>query len=112
QNRGDILVRLKPRGQRNRRAQEIIDDLRAKVTDRVPGLDVEFAQLLQDMIGDLEGAPTAIEIKIFGDDPATLMALAARVQPLLAGTQGVVDVVGVQLGSPETTWRVDTAAAG
>ena len=32
-------------------------------------MELEFVQLLQDMIGDLEGAAEPIEVKIFGDDP-------------------------------------------
>ncbi len=72
QNSGDILVRLKPRAERSRSAEEVIDDLRDKITDAVPDTDIEFVQLLQDMLGDLEGAPTPIEVKIFGDDQATL----------------------------------------
>ena len=34
-------------------------------------MDIEFVQLLQDMIGDLEGAANPIEVKIFGDDSPT-----------------------------------------
>ena len=34
--------------------------------------------LLQDMLGDLEGNPEPVEVKIFGDDLPTLESLAAR----------------------------------
>ena len=34
--------------------------------------------LLQDMLGDLEGNPEPVEVKIFGDDLATLTSLAER----------------------------------
>ncbi|HEV8239316.1 MAG TPA: efflux RND transporter permease subunit [Thermoanaerobaculia bacterium] len=111
QNSGDVLVRLKPRRRRSRSADEIIADLRPRLLQAAPGVEIEFVQLLQDMIGDLEGNPTPIEVKIFGDDERVLAALAARVEPILAGTPGVVDVVGVQMGSPETAWHVDPAAA-
>ena len=67
-----MLVRLKPRGQRERSAEEIIADLRPKLHEAAPAPEIEFVQLLQDMLGDLEGAPTPIEVKIFGDDPAVL----------------------------------------
>jgi multidrug efflux pump subunit AcrB len=111
QNSGDILVRLKPRGQRSRSSEDVIADLRPKLLAAAPLTDIEFVQLLQDMLGDLEGAPTPIEIKIFGDDPDMLANLAAPVEDMLATVQGVVDVVGVQRGSPEVTWNVDPAAA-
>jgi CzcA family heavy metal efflux pump len=111
QNSGDILVRLKPRNQR-RDADEVIDDLRAKLGEVAPGVEIEFIQLLQDMIGDLEGAPTPIEVKVFGDDLDTLSGISEQVEGILEGTRGVVDVVGLQRGTPEATWDIDPEAAG
>ena len=111
QNKGDILVRLKPRGSR-RPAEEIIDELRDRVKEAAPQLDIEFVQLLQDMLGDLEGAPTPIEVKVFGDDPETLADISEQLEKMLGGIQGVVDIVGVERGNPDTTWTVDAAAAG
>jgi CzcA family heavy metal efflux pump len=111
-NTGDILVRLKPRSQRRRSAEEVIAGLRPKLAKIVPGMELEFVQLLQDMIGDLEGAAEPLEIKIFGDDSATLAAVAGRVEDEMEGVQGLVDVVGPQPGAPETTWRIDPEAAG
>jgi multidrug efflux pump subunit AcrB len=111
-NSGDILVRLQPRSQRKRSAEEIIDALRDKLGEAVPDTDIEFVQLLQDMLGDLEGTPTPIEVKVFGDDQATLEQLSGEIQPLIEHTKGVVDVVGLQRGSLEETWQVDPVAAG
>ena len=112
QNRGDILIRLVPRNERHRSADEIIDDLRPKVQAAVPDADFEYPQLLQDMLGDLEGAPTPIEIKIFGDDQATLEELSDKIQEKFEAVRGVTDVVGLQRGAPEVTWQVDPLAAG
>jgi CzcA family heavy metal efflux pump len=111
-NKGDILVRLKPRSQRHRSAEQVIAGLRPKIAEEVPGLDTEFVQLLQDMIGDLEGSAEPIEVKIFGDDTRTLAELADQVQHEMEGVKGVVDLVGPQQGSPELTWRIDPEAAG
>ena len=111
QNTGDILVRLKPRNQRSRSSDEVIDELRDKLHEAVPLVDIEFVQLLQDMLGDLEGNPEPIEVKIFGSDPAVLAELADPVEEMLNKVRGVVDVVGVQKGNPEVTWTVDPAAA-
>jgi CzcA family heavy metal efflux pump len=112
QNKGDILVRLKPRSERSRSADEIIDGLRPRAHKAAPSLDIEFAQLLQDMLGDLEGTPTPIEIKIFGDDPLKLSDLAEQVQGVLGKVKGVVDLVGPEKGNPELTWQIDPVAAG
>jgi multidrug efflux pump subunit AcrB len=111
-NSGDILVRLKPRGDRTRSAGDIISALRPRLQQAAPLAEIEFVQLLQDMLGDLEGNPTPIEVKIFGDDPARLEALSRQVEELLGGVQGAVDVIGMQRGNPEVTWTVDAAAAG
>ncbi len=111
-NKGDILVRLKPRGERVKSSQEVMAELRPKVQEAMPLAEVEFIQLLQDMLGDLEGSPTPIEVKIFGDDPAVLEEAARPVEHMLDSIRGVVDVVGVQRGNPEMTWTVDPLAAG
>ncbi len=68
-------------------------------------------QLLQDMLGDLEGNPTPIEVKIFGDDQAQLNELSEQVEQKLGSIAGVVDVVGLQEGGIESTWTVDPLAA-
>jgi CzcA family heavy metal efflux pump len=111
-NNGDILVRLKARSERQRSAEQIIDALRTKLADVVPDTDTEFVQLLQDMLGDLEGTPTPIEVKIFGDDQAKLEQLSQEIQPKIEKVAGVVDVVGLLRGSLEETWQVDPVAAG
>ena len=36
-----------------------MDDIRARVERSVPGLEIEMAQLMEDLIGDLTGLPTA-----------------------------------------------------
>jgi CzcA family heavy metal efflux pump len=111
QNTGDILVRLKPRNQRSRSSEDVINEVRDKVHEAVPLVDIEFVQLLQDMLGDLEGNPEPIEVKIFGNDPQRLAELADPVEEMLNKVQGVVDVVGVQKGNPEVTWTIDPIAA-
>jgi len=109
--KGDILVRLKPRSARSKSADEVIADLRPRVEQAAPAAEIEFVQLLQDMIGDLEGEATPLEVKIFGDDAATLAEVAEPVEKMLDATPGVVDVVGIQKGNPEITWHIDPVAA-
>jgi len=111
-NSGDILVRLKPRNERQHTAEEILEGLRGKIADAVPDTDIEFVQLLQDMLGDLEGAPNPIEIKVFGDDQEQLNDLSEQIESRLEKVKGVVDIVGLQTGAPEATWRVDPVGAG
>src|SRR4030095_13473617 len=113
QNTGDILVRLKPRAQQSRSSEEVISEVRDKLSEAVPLVDVEFVQLLQDMLGDLEGNTEPIEVKIFGDDPNRLAELAEPVEDMMSNkVMGVVDAVGPQQGNPEVTWSIDPVSAG
>lgn len=112
ENTGDILVRLKPRGQRQRSSEDVITSLRDRVHEAAPLAEVEFIQLLQDMLGDLQGDPEPVEVKIFGDDPERLASLARPVEAALGAIPGIVDVVGMTSGNPETTWTVDPVKAG
>ena len=112
QNTGDILVRLKPRGGRQLSSEEVIAAMRPRLQEAAPLVEIEFVQLLQDMLGDLEGNPTPIELKIFGDETAVLETIAASAEDILRKIDGIVDVVGMQRGNPEVTWTIDPMAAG
>jgi CzcA family heavy metal efflux pump len=90
-NKGDFFVRLKP-GPR-RPIDEIMAEVRAKIMQQVPGLSIEMAQLMEDLIGDLTAVPQPIEVKLFSDDPNTLLDTARRVAAGIAKVPGVVDVL-------------------
>src|SRR5450756_2616010 len=99
QNTGDIVVRLKPRSARSRSSEEVFGDVRGTFEKDLPGMTVEFVQLLQDMLGDLEGNPEPIELKIFGDDVPTLSKLAEGVAERMKKVDGIVDIVAPQRGN-------------
>jgi len=124
QNTGDILVKLKPvchwprtwmgcpSSERRRDADEVIDDMREQIAKNIPSIDVEFTQILQDMIGDLEGSPEPVEIKLFGNDMPTLEQLAEEIQPRLEKIKGLVDFVGITKGNPEIVFHVNPDLSG
>ena len=89
-NSGDFSVRLKR--DRDRPIDEIISDVREKVNQRYPQLDVEFIQILQDMIGDLTSSPEPIEIKLFAADPKLLAEWAPKVADRIKKIKEVADV--------------------
>lgn len=111
QNRGDILVKLKPRSQRDRSAEEVMEDLRQHITRSISGVDVEFIQILQDMLGDLEGSPEPVEIKLFGADSDELVRIADNLAPKIQAIKGLVDFKGPRRGNPELVINIDTALA-
>ena len=111
-NTGDIAVKLKRN--RSRDSDAVISEVREKLHEEVPMLDVEFVQLLQDMIGDLTSAPEPIAIKLFSQDPALLRTWAPRVGEAIKKLPGVVDVLdGIEntISGPATMFRVDQAMA-
>jgi CzcA family heavy metal efflux pump len=111
QNRGDILVRLKPRSERSRSVDEIISEQRGRFNKEAPGMTIEFVQILQDMLGDLEGQPEPVEVKLFGDDLKTLESLAERLEANMKRIPGLVDLVVPQHGNPELEVRIDPTRA-
>ena len=88
-NRGDYSVRLR-RGRR-RPIDEVIANVREHIHEQLPGLRVEFVQIMQDMIGDLSGNPNPVEVKFFGTDQRTLERTARAANALLAQVPGIVD---------------------
>jgi len=112
QNKGDILVKVKPRSQRKRSTDEVIADLRSQIQQNVPGIQVEFIQILQDMIGDLEGSPEPVEIKLFGSSMAVLAQAADEIGAKIQKIPGIVDYKGILKGNPEIVFHVDSALAG
>jgi CzcA family heavy metal efflux pump len=109
-NSGDITVRLK--AARRRGIDAIMNSVRRRVLAAVPGVHVEFSQVLQDLIGDLSGTPQPIEVKVFGADQDTIQSTAVRVAGILRATPGLVDVFnGIVLSSPEQEILVNQTAA-
>ena len=109
-NRGDISVKLKP--QRTRDIDAVIDSVRDRILSTVPGVNLEFSQMLQDLIGDLSGVPEPIEVKIFGSDQKTIETTARQIAMQLRSLPGLVDVFdGVVLSLPEQEVVVDETAA-
>lgn len=109
-SRGDVMVRLHAR--RDKSAEAVIEDVRARLEREVPAARYEFVQVLQDVLNDLSGAPRPIEVKLFGEDRAELERLAKDVAGRLAGIDGVADLYdGVEPQTPTLVFRVQRDAA-
>ncbi len=112
QNTGDIVVRLKPEGDRDRSSFEIIDEVRSKVERTVPRLRVEFVQILSDVINDLAGAASPVEIKLFGLDLNALENYAKKLEPKMEKVDGLEDFFnGVAEPSAELEMTIKQAEA-
>lgn len=112
-NTGDITVKLK--NKRDRAIDEVISDARSQIRKAEPELDIEFTQVLQDMIGDLSNAPEPIQIKVFANDPLLLSHLGPRIADAISKIGGVVDIqngIDNTISGPATNFQIDPSVAG
>ena len=109
-DQGDYFIRLKP-GKR-RPIDEVMSEIRQEVLDQVPGLAIETAQLMEDLIGDLTAVPQPVEVKLFGDDPKQLADAAQKVGDAIGKIQGIVEVVnGLRIAGDAVSIQVSPGAA-
>lgn len=107
---GDYFIRLKSGNRRG--IEAVMTDIRDQVVATVPALQIETAQLMEDLIGDLTAVPQPIEVKLFGNDEAALEKAAADVGAAIAKIQGVVEVVdGLRVAGSAVNVQVDRGAA-
>jgi CzcA family heavy metal efflux pump len=110
-NSGDYFIRLKPPPRRG--IEQVMSDIQHQVEQKVPGLQIETAQLMEDLIGDLTAVPQPIEIKLFGDNADTLRQLAPKVAELISKVRGVTEIKdGVVVAGDGLAIDVDAARAG
>jgi multidrug efflux pump subunit AcrB len=109
-NTGDFTVLLKPRGERDLSVYQVIDRIRGEAEARAPAMQVEFVQLMQDVIGDLAGSPEPIELKLFSRDQRAAEHAAEGIARAVESVPGVVDLFnGVQGDNPELRVDLDPA---
>jgi len=99
-NNGDYLIQLKKK--RSRTTDEVTNEIRTKIETILPGLQVDFGQVIGDMLGDLMASVQPIEVKIFGEDHKKLVNLADSVAKIVENINGTADVFnGIIIAGPE-----------
>ena len=112
QNRGDISVRLSRRSQRERGILAVIDEVRGKVESAVPRMRVEFVQILSDVLDDLSGAGSPVEVKLFGSELQTLETYATKLGEKIGKIEGLADFYsGIAEPSAEMAMSIRSADA-
>jgi multidrug efflux pump subunit AcrB len=107
---GDYFVRLK--ANHARATPEVMSYVRTQVENLVPGVQVELAQLMEDLIGDLTAVPQPIEIKLYSTDPSVLIPEARKIADAIGKVSGVVAVKdGVVLAGDGIDMKVDPVKA-
>jgi CzcA family heavy metal efflux pump len=98
-NTGDYLIQLKK--DHKLTSEEVISDLREKIATTQPELVIDFGQVITDMLGDLMASAQPIEIKVFGDDQATLQKLSKQIAEAVSAVKGAADVSnGIIIAGP------------
>lgn len=101
-NRGDYLIQLKKK--RNRNTNEVINDIRTRIEATQPSLKIDFGQVIGDMLGDLMNSVQPIEIKVFGDNVSKLQELSRQVADIVSKVNGTADVFdGIVLAGPSVS---------
>ena len=106
---GQIILSLVPAAQRDRSNVEIAGDLRRRLKDRIPGMEVRVRApqgqfLLERILGGDEG----LTIEIRGFDLAVLGTLVQRVSEEIKDVPGITDVqTSLEVGVPQQEIQVD-----
>jgi len=107
-NTGDMSVLLKPRGERDASVYQVMNRVRERIEVELPMVRVELIQILQDLIGDLAGNPTPVEIKLFHPELAIAEQASQMVAEAVDSTPGIVDLFnGVSGYLPELKVELD-----
>ncbi len=105
-NYGDYLIQLKK--DRKLSTEEVIDIIRKKVESTQPALQIDFGQVIGDMLGDLMASTQPIEVKIYGDNPKVLQGLAKQVAAIVENVKGTADVFdGITVAGPSVNIEPD-----
>src|SRR5205085_10877352 len=87
-------------------------DLRKQIAESEPALGIEFVGVLPEVIGDLQGSPEPIEVKLFSEDAAALQAKADEVETAIKKVTGVVDTKnGIVISGPAVTFNINPLRA-
>ncbi len=109
-NEGDYLLSLKER--RAKSTFQIMNELNEKATREIPGLYLDFVQVLPDRLNDLAGEEKPIDVLIFGNDQSVLLKTAQKVYEKLKPIPGLVGLRPGELPSePEFDVQVHHARA-
>ncbi len=108
--KASFILTLSHQSDRERTVAEIVDDIRQRVS-AIPGIErFNFVNLQSQSMGGGGGKP--IELKIFGKDLETLVALSYATLERLKETDGVLDPeIQLTYGDPEVQVRFDRERA-
>lgn len=107
-NQGDYLIQLKKN--RKKSTNEVSAELRSKIELSIPQLNIDFGQVIADMLGDLMSSVKPIEIKVYGDNREKLELISTELKAIVDSVKGTADVFdGIVIAGPQATVIPDVA---
>jgi len=104
-NAGDFLVKIRPNAKHG--TEQVMTELRDRLKKIEPQIDMDLHGMLGDLIGDLQGAPKPVEIKLYSNDLDFLKQTAPAIQAQIDEIHGVADSNnGLIIAGPSLTFRV------
>ncbi|MDR7518743.1 MAG: efflux RND transporter permease subunit [Armatimonadota bacterium] len=101
----EIFVSLVDKAERRRSVEQVMDDLRARLTD-IPAAKVKVA------VSDQMGGQAPIQVEVTGPDLQRLQAIAAQVEAIVRSVPGTVNVDNTLAGGkPEVQVLLDRERA-
>ena len=92
-NRGEMVMKLLPRGSRHDTVDQIFDHLRASYS-KIPGVVFLYHQPTQEKMDEsLSGLPAMFGVTIFGPDMPELVSLAGHVENVMAQDPMIANIV-------------------
>ncbi len=90
---------------------DLVDAMQARLAG-IPGMQFQFSQMIEDNVNEaVSGIKAELSIKVFGEDPHQLQAVANRIVEILKTVHGAEDVgTDELLGQPQVQIEVDRAA--
>jgi len=109
----EYSVGLQPRETwKTARTREALCEAMARNLREIPGIQSQFSQYIEDNVNEaVSGVKSELAIKLFGDDPVKLQALADQIAAIIDKVPGAADVgADLLLGQPQIQITVDRAA--
>lgn len=105
-NTGDYLIQLKK--DRTRTTDEVIESIRSMIESTQPALQIDFGQVIGDMLGDLMASVQPVEIKLYGQDKNVLNQISGDIAQVVEQVPGTADVFdGVVIAGPTISIHPD-----
>ncbi|MFA9392505.1 MAG: efflux RND transporter permease subunit [Prolixibacteraceae bacterium] len=103
-SRGDYLIKLKKN--RDKNTEEVIDEIRKQIEEKLPALIVDFGQVIGDMLGDLMSSVQPIEIKLFGNNEQEIHEYSKKIANAIETVAGTADVFdGIVIAGPSIVFH-------